>query len=210
MLYVKQYKVATYKRAKYSTPTQYLVPELIEDCMYNDFKKAYTVKGLSYKGRIECGKKIHQARSKFKGYLKALDKNKDPLYETEMIKHHNAPGFYDPRYNHYNAKRMVEDSGFMPNGNIWMKKSWGTDIWSSASPVPFYKEPYWHTTHSIRKSNDWIMEHLDHMEKRIAMGLLEKEHFKVIFDTLEPLIIELPLQVKQGDHNQTIFQVMDK
>ena len=54
------------------------------------------------------------------------------------------------------------------------------------------------------------MEHLDHMEKRIAQGLLEMEHFQVIFNTLEPLIIELPLQVKQGDHNKTIFQVMDK
>ena len=70
-----------------------------------------------------------------------------------------------------------------------------------------YKEPYWHTTHSIRKSNDWIMEHIAHMEHRISKNLLNKDEFKVIFETLEPLIIELPLQVSQKSHNNTLFQV---
>ncbi len=207
MLYVKKYQVATYKKAKYQSPTQYLVPQEIEKCKYDMHQKKYTVVGAVTKGRQDCGKLIHETRTKFKNYLKLLDKHKDPLYEVEMSQHHNAPGFYNPKYHNYNAKRMVEDDGFMPNGNIWLKRNWGTETWSNASPVPMYKEPYWHTTHSIRKSNDWIMEHLVHMENRISKNWLNKDEFKVIFETLEPMIIELPLQVTQQSHNNTLFQV---
>ena len=45
------------------------------------------------------------------------------------------------------------------------------------------------------------------MENRISKNWLNKDEFKVIFETLEPMIIELPLQVTQQSHNNTLFQV---
>ena len=130
-------------------------------------------------GRVACGKLIHDARLKFKNYLLSLKSNGDMLYELEMSQHRNKEGFYDPKYKNYNAKRMVEDDRFIPKyGSVWYKSRWGTDTWSKTSPTPKKDEPYWHTTHSIQKSNDWIFEHLDHMKQRVGDVITQDEFEK--------------------------------
>lgn len=190
MYKIEEYDIATYSKAKYKTPTQYLVPQKIVHYKLNSNTGEYD-KGITYSGRTECGNIIHKVRSNHKHYLKSLNANDDPLYDTEMTKHRNQTGFWNPANENYNARRMVEDDGFMPCGNKWHKKSWTKTTWNNKSPIPNYNEPYWHTEHSIIKSNDWIFEHLDHMQDRVRKDIINNNEYKVIHDYLEDCILEI-------------------
>ena len=194
-MYRIKYKIAKYKEAKYGkTPTKYLVPTSIDKMGYDSKTDTpYVVE--TYTGRIECGKVIAQARNDLKDYMKLLEKHYGPDltdYTDEMTKHRNKEGFFDPKYGNYNAKRMCEDKAFIPDRNQkFFKKYWGKDVWTDDSPVPNYNEPYWHTEHSIQKSNDWIFEHLDRMRERVHQNELKKEYFKIICETVNKGFMEL-------------------
>lgn len=194
MLICDRYTTTTYQQPKHEYgSTVYLVPEQISRHTFNDKKNDYEIIN-TVNGRTPCGKLIHEVRNKFKNYLKSLGANKDPLYERE-INHRNKEGFYDPKYENYNAKRMVEDDRFIPPYlDTWNVGRWKSDVWTDGCQHPRWREPYWHTTHSIQKSNDWIMAHLDDMRERVQMGLITNDEFRVIFDHLDDCIIEMPDQ----------------
>ena len=191
MYRIEEYKIATYSKAKYGkTPSRYIVPEKIVkydwDQDLQDFKPTMT-----YRGRTECGNLISDVRAKHKEYMLKLDIYGLDDFYTEMTKHKNKEGFWTPANQNYNAERMVKDDGFMPIGQRWWKKSWNPGIWREGSPVPNYNEPYWHTEHSIVKSNDWIKEHLDHMSKRVHQKIIDKNEYGVIQDLLHDCIIDI-------------------
>tara|TARA_Y100000590_G_scaffold441907_1_gene569315 strand:- start:355 stop:939 length:585 start_codon:yes stop_codon:yes gene_type:complete len=191
MYKIEKYEIATYKKALYGqTPTKYLVPLKIVHYKFDETIGDY-VKDKTYEGRTECGNILHEVRHKHKNYLKSLNANNDPLYDVEMTKHKNKEGFWDPSNTNYNARRMVEDDGFMPCGNKWKKKQWPWNKWSNNKLIPNYNEPYWHTEHSIIKSNDWIFEHLDHMQDRVRQDIINKDEYKVIHEHLEDCILDL-------------------
>ena len=54
MYKIEEYDIATYSKAKYKTPTQYLVPQKIVHYKYNSITGEYD-KGITYSGRTECG-----------------------------------------------------------------------------------------------------------------------------------------------------------
>lgn len=197
MYKITEYKLARYKKALYGkSPSKYMVPTKIEKLKYykhsNDYETTYT-----YQGRRECGELIHTIRAKLKNYMESLRDKEDPLYYTEMNKHKNKEGFWNPANENYTAERMVTDEKFMPNGNKWFKRSWDNDTWAKDSPIPNYGEPYWHTEHSIQKSNDWVIEHLDHMQARIGQlsdtgqVILQKQEYGVILLHLEDCLIDM-------------------
>ncbi len=191
MYKIIEYKKATYKKALYGkSPTKYVVPQKIQKLKYYPHIKDYEVT-YTYEGRRECGALIHQIRTKLKDYMESLRDNQDPLYYTEMNKHRNKEGFWNPGNENYTAERMVTDDKFMPNGKVWYKRSWATDVWSRESPIPNYKEPYWHTEHSIIKSNDWVIEHLDHMSDRVSQNIISKQEYGVILQHLEDCLIDM-------------------
>ena len=198
-MYKIRYKIAKYKKAKYGKdPTKYLVPIQIEKMKYDSASDSLLVE-KTYTGRNECGEVIAEARNKLKDYMRLLEKHYGPEltdYTDEMNKHRNKEGFFDPKYGNYNAKRMCEDPGFIPDrGQRFFKRYWGKDVWSDDSPVPNYDEPYWHTEHSIQKSNDWILEHLDRMRERVHQNKLSKEHYKIICETVNKGYMELTAKV---------------
>lgn len=196
MLIVDTYTTTTYNQPLHERqgPTEYLVPEQISRHSFNDTKMDWEHIDTAV-GRTPCGKLIHQVRKKFKNYLKSLDANKDPLYEKEMSKHRNKEGFFNPKYENYNAKRMVEDEKFIPPFmNVWHSGRWPRDTFTAGCKTPQWHEPYWHTTHSIQKSNDWILEHLDDMNERVKDGYMTQAEYRVIYDHLDDCIIEMPDQ----------------
>lgn len=196
MYIVEKYQTAQYKESLHQMgPTKYLVPEKITHYQYDEVANTYN-QGMTTVGRMSCGGLIHDIRKKFKDYLISLSNNDTELYEAEMTQHKNLPGFYDPKYSNYNAKRMVEDDKFIPKmGQKWRKRFWAKDTWAPKSPVPSMNEPYWHTTHSIEKSNNWVLEHLDHMAEKIENGIINDDEYMVLRKHLDDCIIEMPQQI---------------
>jgi len=205
MYIVDKYQTAQYKDSLHKMgPTVYLVPEKMTHWQYDENIKDY-VKGTGTVGRNTCGGLIHDVRAKFKNYLISLSNNDTGLYEMEMTQHKNLPGFYDPKYNNYNAKRMVEDDKFIPKlGQLWYKKFWPSDTWAPKSPQPKYKEPYWHTTHSITKSNNWVLEHMTHMYDKVQQGILTADEYLILHKHLDDCVIEMPVQQTHKDVLQSL------
>ena len=188
MLKVDKYKTAQYREPLYDHgPTDYLVPEKITEHKLNTTTGQYELVG-TYQGRNEAGKKLHEGRSVLKNYHQSLKDNKDPLYK-EQIKCRNKEGFWDEE--NYSARRMLEDKKFNPANQVWTKRWHSRETWSDDSPIPVWKEPYWHTTHSISKSNDWIFAHIESMKKRLETGLLNEEEFSIILEELDKCIIQI-------------------
>jgi hypothetical protein len=196
MFQVDRYSVAKYQKPLYHMgPTHYLVPESITHHQLNTDTLKYQ-KDMTTVGRISCGELIADIRNRFKKYLVTLSHCVPELYELEMTQHRNLPGFYDARFTNYNAKRMVEDDKFIPDvSQRWKKRYWPKNIWDQNSPVPQLNEPYWHTTHSIVKSNNWILEHQEHMAKLIDNGTISDQEYLIIHCHLDDCYIDLPNQI---------------
>jgi len=186
-------------------PTTYLVPESITHHRYNPQTNQYD-QAITTVGRMSCGGLLSDIRKQFKDYLVSLGNCDTDLYELELSKHKNLPGFYDPRYTNYNAKRMVEDDKFIPDaGQKWRKRSWPVNTWADGSPEPKFNEPYWHTTHSIEKCNTWIWEHLNHMADKIDQGIINDQEYMILFQHLDDCYINLPEQVNKRKGDQVNF-----
>lgn len=202
MFIVEKYKTARYRKPLYKMgPTTYLVPESITHHKFNPTTNRYE-QGITSVGRIKCGELLGTVRDNFKQYLNKL-KNCDPdLYEMELTKHKNLPGFYDPQYKNYNAKRMLEDDKFIPAlGQRWRKRSWLSSTWALGSEVPQFNEPYWHTTHSIEKCNTWLLEHMEHLADKIPQGIISDKEYMILHCELDDFYIDVP---KAGDQRSSM------
>jgi len=164
-----------------------LVPEEITEHTINTTTGKYNQTAM-YQGRYNSGKAIHKARQRLKNYHQSLKNNQDPLYTKQMAKHHNKDGFWEK--GNYNAKRMLEDTKFNPANQIWRKKYWPKGTWVD-NLNPMMNEPYWHTTHSINKSNNWIFEHINDMKKRYDDGIITNDELTILIDELDKCIIQL-------------------
>ena len=196
MFIVDRYSIGKFKKPLYKMgPTTYLVPESITHHRYDPTTNRYQ-QGITTVGRIPCGELVGEIRNRFKHYLHTLSNCDTELYELEMTQHKNLPGFYDPRYTNYNAKRMLEDDKFIPDASQrWRKRSWSTNTWATGSAVPQFNEPYWHTTHSIQKSNNWILEHQAHMADKIDQGIITDQEYMIIHCELDDCYIDMPQQI---------------